>query len=370
VIIGVPKEIKTREYRVGMTPAGVRSLTSRGHTVLVEKGAGEGSGILDGAYTAQGAQIVDQASQAWGAEMVVKVKEPLPAEYAFFRDGLVLYTYLHLAPERELTTKLADKGVKSVAYETIQLDDGSLPLLRPMSEVAGRMAVQVGATCLEKERGGKGVLLGGVPGTRRGRVVILGGGVVGRNAATIATGMGAQVTVIDVRADTMAYLEDVFGGSIETLYSNPTNIEQAVARADLVVGAVLVTGAVAPKLVTEELIGRMEKGSVVVDVAVDQGGCIETCRPTTHDHPTYEVKGVVHYCVPNMPGAVAQTSTWALTNTTISYAVRIAEVGLASAAKSDPALAKGINTYGGHVTYEPVAHANKLEYVPIAKLLG
>ncbi len=370
MIIGVPREIKTREYRVGMTPAGVRSLTSRGHKVLVEKGAGEGSGIPDSAYTAQGAQIVAGAADAWGADMVVKVKEPLVAEYGFFRDGLILYTYLHLAPERELTMKLAQTGVKSVAYETIQLDDGSLPLLRPMSEVAGRMAVQVGATCLEKERGGKGVLLGGVPGTRRGRVVILGGGVVGRNAATIATGMGAQVTVIDVRADTMAYLEDVFGGSIETLYSNPTNIEQAVARADLVVGAVLVTGAVAPKLVTEELIGRMEKGSVVVDVAVDQGGCIETCRPTTHDHPTYEVKGVVHYCVPNMPGAVAQTSTWALTNTTIAYAVKMAEMGVAAAAKSDAALAKGINTYGGHVTYEPVAHANKLEYVPVAKLLG
>jgi alanine dehydrogenase len=369
VIIGVPKEIKTREYRVGMTPAGVRSLTSRGHTVLVEKAAGEGSGIQDAAYTAQGAKIVGTAAEAWGAEMVVKVKEPLAAEYGFFRDGLVLYTYLHLAPERDLTMKLAKAGVKSVAYETIQLDDGSLPLLRPMSEVAGRMAVQVGATCLEKERGGKGVLLGGVPGTRRGRVVILGGGVVGRNAATIATGMGAQVTVIDVRADTMAYLEDVFGGSIETLYSNPTNIEQAVARADLVVGAVLVTGAVAPKLVTEELIGRMEKGSVVVDVAVDQGGCIETCRPTTHDHPTYEVSGVVHYCVPNMPGAVAQTSTWALTNTTIAYAVKMAELGLAAAAKADGALAKGINTYGGHVTYEPVAQANKLEYVPVAKLL-
>jgi alanine dehydrogenase len=369
VIIGVPREIKTREYRVGMTPAGVRSLTSKGHTVLIEKGGGEGSGIPDSAYSAQGGKIVATAADAWGADMVVKVKEPLPAEYGFFRDGLILYTYLHLAPERELTVKLATTGVKSVAYETIQLDDGSLPLLRPMSEVAGRMAVQVGATCLEKERGGKGVLLGGVPGTRRGRVVILGGGVVGRNAATIATGMGAQVTVIDVRADTMAYLEDVFGGSIETLYSNPTNIEQAVARADLVVGAVLVTGAVAPKLVTEELIGRMEKGSVVVDVAVDQGGCIETCRPTTHDHPTYEVKGVVHYCVPNMPGAVAQTSTWALTNTTIAYAVKIAEGGLAAAAKADHALAKGINTYGGHVTYEPVAQANKLEYVPVAKLL-
>ncbi len=370
MIIGVPQEIKTREYRVGMTPAGVRSLTARGHKVLVEKGAGEGSGIHDDEYAAQGGTIVPTAADAWGAEMVVKVKEPLPAEFGFFRDGLVLYTYLHLAPERELTLKLAQAKVKSVAYETIQIEDGSLPLLRPMSEVAGRMAVQVGATCLEKERGGKGVLLGGVPGTRRGRVVILGGGVVGRNAATIAVGMGAQVTVLDVRPDTMAYLEDVFGGSIETLYSNPTNIEQTVARADLVVGAVLVTGAVAPKLVTEELIGRMEKGSVVVDVAVDQGGCISTCRPTTHDHPTYEVRGVVHYCVPNMPGAVAQTSTWALTNTTIAYAVKIAERGISAAAKADPALAKGINTYAGHVTYEPVAHAHKLEYVPVTKLLS
>jgi len=370
VIIGVPKEIKTREYRVGMTPAGVRSLTSRGHAVLVERAAGEGSGIPDSEYVAQGAQIVPTAAEAWGADMVVKVKEPLPREYGFFREGLVLYTYLHLAAERELTLALAKAKVSGVAYETIEMDDHSLPLLRPMSEVAGRMAVQVGATCLEKERGGKGVLLGGVPGTRRGRVVILGGGVVGQNAATIAIGMGAQVTVLDVRAETMAYLEDVFGGSIETLYSNPTNIEQAVARADLVIGAVLVTGAVAPKLVTEELIGRMEKGSVVVDVAVDQGGCIETCRPTSHDNPTYEVRGVVHYCVPNMPGAVAQTSTWALTNTTMSYAVRLAEQGLVAAAKADRALARGINTFAGHVTYEPVAQAHEVEYVPAAKLLG
>jgi alanine dehydrogenase len=370
VIIGVPKEIKTREYRVGMTPAGARSLTSRGHKVLVERGAGEGSGIADSEYTAQGAQIVPSAADAWGADMVVKVKEPLTTEYGYFREGLTLYTYLHLAAERDLTLALAKAKVNGIAYETIELEDHSLPLLKPMSEVAGRMAVQVGATCLEKERGGKGVLLGGVPGTRRGRVVILGGGVVGQNAATIAIGMGAQVTVLDVRADTMAYLEDVFGGSIETLYSNPTNIEQAVARADLVIGAVLVTGAVAPKLVTEELIGRMEKGSVVVDVAVDQGGCIETCRPTSHDHTTYEVRGVVHYCVPNMPGAVAQTSTWALTNTTMAYAVRLAELGLVAAAKADPALAKGINTYNGHVTYEPVAQAHNVEYVSTAKLLG
>jgi alanine dehydrogenase len=368
VIVGVPKEIKTREYRVGMTPAGVRSLTSHGHKVLVEKGAGEGSGLKDAEYVAQGATIVPSAADAWGAEMVVKVKEPLPAEYGYFREGLVLYTYLHLAAEPELTKRLAAAKVAGVAYETIELADGSLPLLRPMSEVAGRMATQVGATCLEKERGGKGVLLGGVPGTRRGRVVILGGGVVGRNAATIAIGMGAQVTVLDVRADTMAYLEDVFGGAIETLYSNPTNIEEAVSRADLVVGAVLVTGAVAPKLVSEALIGKMDPGSVVVDVAVDQGGCIETCRPTNHDQPTYEVSGVVHYCVPNMPGAVAQTSTWALTNTTSSYAVKIADKGLIEAVRADAALARGINTLKGHVTCEPVAHAHKMEFVPASKL--
>jgi alanine dehydrogenase len=369
VIIGVPREIKTREYRVGMTPAGVRSLVSRGHKVLVEIGAGEGSGIRDAEYAAHGATMVPNAAEAWGAEMVVKVKEPLEREYGFFRKDLVLYTYLHLAAEPELTKRLAQSGVAAVAYETIETEDGALPLLRPMSEVAGRMAVQVGATCLERERGGKGVLLGGVPGTRRGRVVILGGGVVGRNAATIAVGMGAQVTVLDVRAETMAYIEDIFGGAIETLFSNPTNIEETVARADLVVGAVLVTGATAPKLVTKKLVGRMEKGSVIVDVAVDQGGCIETCRPTDHDHPTYEVDGVVHYCVPNMPGAVPQTSTWALANVTVPYAVKIADQGLAGAARRDHALMLGLNTYRGHVTCEPVAQAHGLEYVTAEQLL-
>ncbi len=370
MIIGVPKEIKTREYRVGMTPAGVRSLTSRGHTVLVEADAGTGSGIRDAEYVAQGARIVSGPADAWAAELVVKVKEPLPSEHAYFRKGLILYTYLHLANEPELTRTLARAGVTGVAYETIELEDGSLPLLKPMSEVAGRMAVQVGATCLEKERGGKGVLLGGVPGTRRGRVVILGGGVVGRNAATIAVGMGAQVTVLDVRAEAMAYLEDVFGGAIETLYSNPTNIEEMVARADLLIGAVLVTGAAAPKLVNEGLVAKMSPGSVIVDVAVDQGGCIETCRPTTHDNPTYEVHGVVHYCVPNMPGAVPQTSTWALTNVTIPYAITIADRGLSGAARSDAALLRGVNTLGGHVTYEPVANAHRLEYVPARDLIG
>jgi alanine dehydrogenase len=370
VLIGVPKEIKTREYRVGMTPAGVRALVAHGHRVVVEASAGDGSGISDEAYVRAGATIVKTAAEAWGADMVMKVKEPLPTEYGFFREGLILYTYLHLAAEPELTRELAHKKVAGVAYETIQLDDGSLPLLRPMSEVAGRMAVQVGASCLEKERGGKGVLLGGVPGTRRGRVVILGGGVVGRNAATIAVGMGAQVTVLDVRAETMSYLEDVFGGAIETLYSNAENIEGAVMRADLVIGAVLVPGAKAPQLVTEELIGKMEKGSVVVDVAVDQGGCIATCRPTTHDHPTYEVHGVVHYCVANMPGAVSHTSTWALTNTTIPYAVALANKGVVAAARADRAVMLGVNTYGGHITYGPVASAHKLEYLPVERALA
>ncbi len=370
MIVGVPKEIKTREYRVGMTPAGVKALTLRGHKVLVEASAGEGAGIKDADYVAAGATIVGTAAEAWGAEMVVKVKEPLPAEYGFFRENLVLYTYLHLAPEPELTRELAKKKVAAVAYETIEAADGTLPLLKPMSEVAGRMAVQVGAASLEKEHGGKGLLLGGVPGTRRGRVVILGGGVVGKNAATIAVGMGAQVTVLDVRAETMAYLEDIFGGAVETLYSNPINIENAVRKADLVIGGVLVTGARAPKLVTKELISQMEPGSVVVDVAVDQGGCIETCRPTTHDNPTYVVDGVVHYCVANMPGAVPQTSTWALTNTTLAYAVKMADLGVVAAAKADKGLLKGINVFNGHVTCEPVAQAHGLPYVPVEAALG
>jgi alanine dehydrogenase len=353
-----------------MSPAGVRALVAHGHRVVVETEAGEGSSIPDEAYSRAGAHIVRTAAEAWNVEMVVKVKEPLATEYQHFKRGLILYTYLHLAAESALTRELVRCGVSGVAYETIQLEDGSLPLLRPMSEVAGRMAVQVGASCLEKERGGKGVLLGGVPGTRRGRVVILGGGVVGRNAATIAVGMGSQVTVLDVRAETMSYLEDVFGGAIETLYSNAENIESAVQRADLVIGAVLVPGAKAPQLVTEDHLRQMEKGSVVVDVAVDQGGCIATCRPTTHDNPTYVVHGVVHYCVANMPGAVSNTSTWALTNTTIAYAVSIANRGLVAAARHDRAVLLGINTYDGHVTYGPVAAAHNLEYVTIERALG
>lgn len=367
--IGVPKETKTREYRVGMTPAGVKQLALRGHDVVVQKDAGVGSGIEDEQYIAAGARIVPTAADAWNAEMVVKVKEPLTSEYAFFREGLILYTYLHLAAEPELTHQLIEKKVASVAYETIQLSDGSLPLLRPMSEVAGRMSVQVGATCLEKWRGGKGLLLGGVPGTRRARVVILGGGVVGKSAATIAVGMGAHVTVLDVRGETMAQLDDVFGGRVETLYSNAHNIEQQVRGADLLIGGVLLTGARAPKLVSEQLVAQMEKGSVIVDVAIDQGGCVETSHVTTHDAPTYEVHGVVHYGVANMPGAVAQTSTWALTNVTSRYAERIANLGLAKAIEGDAALALGVNTYAGAVTYAPVAEAHTLPFVPLTQAL-
>lgn len=357
MIVGIPTETKTREYRIGINPGGVQMLARRGHEVRVQRGAGLGSGISDIELGAAGATLVDSAKEVWAADLVMKVKEPLPHEYAFFRPGLVLFTYLHLAAEPALTRALLAGGVRAIAYETVQRPDRSLPLLRPMSEVAGRMAVQVGATYLEKERGGKGILLGGVPGTRRGHVVILGGGIVGASAARIAIGMGAQVTVLDVQQERMAYLEDVFGAAIETLYSNPRNIEYAVRQADLIIGAVLVTGAKAPTLVDEPLLATIEDGSVIVDVAVDQGGCISTCRPTTHDHPTYVVDGVVHYCVPNMPGAVPYTSTLALTNVTAQYAELICEHGVEQAIATHPELARGVNTWDGRCTYEPVARA-------------
>jgi alanine dehydrogenase len=357
MIIGVPTETKTREYRIGINPGGVLMLTRRGHEVRVQHGAGIGSGISDAELERAGARIVSSADEVWASDMVLKVKEPLPAEFHFFRPGLILFTYLHLAAEPQLTRALLAGGVRAIAYETVQRADGSLPLLRPMSEVAGRMAVQVGATYLEKERGGKGLLLGGVPGTRRGHVVILGGGIVGASAARIAIGMGAQVTVLDVNQERMAYLEDVFGAAIETLYSNPRNVEAACRQADLIVGAVLVPGARAPTLIDEELLAGIEDGSVVVDVAVDQGGCISTCKPTTHDHPTYVVDGVVHYCVPNMPGAVPYTSTHALTNVTALYAEAIAELGVERAIKQQPTLARGVNTWDGVCTYAPVAQA-------------
>jgi alanine dehydrogenase len=370
VRIGVPTEIKAREHRVGINPGGVLALTRAGHEVLIQKGAGAGSGFTDAELTGAGAKIVPTAADAWAADLVMKVKEPLESEYQYFRPGLILYTYLHLAPLPELTRELMKTRVRAIAYETVENPDGTLPLLRPMSEVAGRMATQVGATCLEKERGGKGILLGGVPGTRRGQVAILGGGIVGSHAARIAVGLGAQVTLLEVNHDRMAYLEDIFQGQIETLYSNPKNVAESVAAADLVIGAVLVTGAKAPKLVDEALIKQMKPGSVVVDVAVDQGGCIETCRPTTHDKPTFLLHDVVHYCVPNMPGAVAQTSTFALTNVTVRYAEIIAREGVENAVRLHGPLAKGVNCWDGHCTYQGVAEGVGVEYTPLAKLVS
>jgi alanine dehydrogenase len=371
MIIGCPKEIKTREYRVGLVPGGVAALTARGHQVLIEKGAGVGSGIADDLYEVAGGKIVEKAADVWArAEMIVKVKEPVPSEYALMREGQTVYTYFHLAADKPLSKALLERKVAAVAYETIQTDDGQLPLLKPMSEVAGRMAVQVGAVQLEKEHGGKGVLLSGVPGVRRGKVVILGGGTVGTNSAKLASGMGADTVVLDVNNNRLAYLDDIFGSRITPVYSDPAQIAKYVRDADLVIGGVLIPGAKAPKLVSEKLISEMQEGSVVVDVAVDQGGCIETCHPTTHDHPTYTVHGVVHYCVANMPGAVAQTSTFALTNATIGYALRLADLGVVEAVKRDRSLALGVNTFNGHCTYKAVAEAHDLDYTPLEKALS
>jgi alanine dehydrogenase len=372
VIVGVPKEIKVREYRVGMVPGAVKSLVDSGHRVLVEAGAGLGSGIADADYSRAGAELVPSPDELWKhSEMVVKVKEPIAPEYGRMQEGQIVYTYFHLAGvDPELTRVLLKKKVAAVAYETIQLEDGSLPLLRPMSEVAGKMAIQVGAACLEKAPGGKGILLGGVPGVRRGRVAILGGGVVGTNAAKVAVGMGAEVTILDINQGQLAYLDDVFLGRVNVLASDSETIARAVREADLVVGGVLIPGGKAPKLVPESLIREMTPGSVVVDVAVDQGGCIETCKPTTHDHPTYLVHGVVHYCVANMPGAVPQTSTFALTNVTRAYGKRIADLGLVEAVRQDKALARGVNTFGGQVTYEAVARDLGHPYLPLQDALG
>ncbi len=370
MIVGVPKEIKTREYRIAMVPAGVRTLTGRGHKVLVEKGAGLGSGIDDAAFARAGAEMVAAAADVWArADMIVKVKEPLAEEFRFFREGLIVYAYLHLAAAQECTDALVRHKVTGVAYETIEAADGTLPLLRPMSQVAGRMAIQVGASLLEKEHGGKGLLLGGVPGVRRGRVTIIGGGTVGTNAAQMAVGIGANVTVLDVSIERLIYLREIFGNTIELLYSDPETRERSARQADLLVGGVLVPGARAPRLVDTATVAAMEPGSVVVDVAVDQGGCVETCRPTTHDQPTYEVNGVIHYCVANMPGAVAHTSTFALTNETMRYAVMLADKGLRRAVAEDAALFKGVNTHAGCVTCAPVAEATGHAYRPLGGMI-
>jgi alanine dehydrogenase len=369
MIVGLPKEVKDNEYRVGIVPAGVKSLTALGHKVLVQAGAGEGSGITNEEYTRAGGEIVDSAEQAWSrADMVVKVKEPIASEYGFLRENLILFTYLHLAPARELTKAMLESGVTGIAYETITNAQGHLPLLTPMSEVAGRMAIQVGATYLEKINGGRGVLLGGVPGVAPGRVTIIGGGVVGTNAAKIAVGFGASVIIIDRDLERLRYLDDIFGSRIRTVASNPYTIAESVAASDLVVGAVLVPGAAAPKLITREMLRSMPRGAVIVDVAVDQGGCIETTMPTTHSQPTYYVENVLHYGVTNMPGAVPRTSTFALTNVTLPFAMMLANRGVAEAIKRDPHLKAGMNTYKGKVVYEAVAQSQGLEFTRIDEL--
>ncbi|MGN4820850.1 alanine dehydrogenase [Bacillus cereus group sp. MYBK139-2] len=368
--IGIPTEIKNNENRVAMTPAGAVHLVQNGHEVFVQKGAGLGSGFTDEEYVQAGAKLVETAEEAWNQDMVMKVKEPVASEYGYFREGLILFTYLHLAPEPELTKALIDNKVASIAYETVQLDNRSLPLLAPMSEVAGRMAAQIGAQFLEKNKGGKGILLAGVPGVKRGKVTIIGGGQAGTNAAKIAVGLGADVTIIDLSAERLRQLDDIFGNQVKTLMSNPYNIAEAVKESDLVIGAVLIPGAKAPKLVTEEMIQSMEPGSVVVDIAIDQGGIFETTdRITTHDNPTYEKYGVVHYAVANMPGAVPRTSTLALTNVTVPYAVQIANKGYKDACLGNTALLKGINTLDGYVTFEAVAEAHGLQYADAKELL-
>jgi alanine dehydrogenase len=363
--VGVPREIKDQEYRVSMTPGGVRQLVEAGHRVVVETGAGEGSGFSDSDYSNAGAVIVPAASDAWGAELVVKVKEPLPGEYGFLRPDLVLFTYLHLAAERELTLELLKRGVTGIAYETVELADGQLPLLKPMSEVAGRLAVQTGAFYLEKPRGGSGKLLGGVAGVEPARVTIIGAGIVGASAARIALGMGAEVTVLDMNIEKLRHLEEVLHERLITRSADPLAVEEAVAEADLLIGAVLVKGARTPRVVTRRMVARMAKGSVVIDVSVDQGGCIETIRPTKHSDPIYFVDGILHYGVTNMPGAVPRTSTAALSNATLPYVVKLATLGIPGALASNPDLARGVNVHRGNVTYRAVAEAFGIEYRPL-----
>jgi alanine dehydrogenase len=370
MVIGVPKEVKDHESRVGITPAGVHALVAAGHKVLVEHKAGELSAMPDDEYQAAGAEIVGSAYDVWRlAEMVVKVKEPVESEYRNFRDGLVLFTYLHLAPLRALTDVLLEKKVTGIAYETVRDAAGTLPLLTPMSEVAGRMSVQVGAAYLEKEHGGRGVLLGGVPGVPPGNVVIIGGGIVGTNAAKIALGLGARVTLVDLNLNRLRELDDVFGGRLYTLASNSYNIERAVCDADLVIGGVLIPGAAAPKLVTKAMVSKMKRGAVIVDVAIDQGGCIETARPTTHSDPSYVVDGVVHYCVTNMPAAVPNTSTLALTNATFPYVLKLARLGAEAAIREDRAIAEGVNTLHGELTYKAVAESQGRPWRAVAELV-
>ena len=369
MIIGVPKEIKDHESRVGITPAGVKALVDAGHKVLVEHDAGALSSFPDDDYQAVGAEIVGAASDVWSlSNMIVKVKEPVEKEYVYFRPSLVLFTYLHLAPLRGLTDALIAQKVTGIAYETVRDRAGTLPLLTPMSEVAGRLSVQIGAAYLEKEHGGRGVLLGGVPGVPPGNVCIIGGGIVGTNAAKVALGMGARVTLVDLNLNRLRELDDIFSGNLHTLYSNAYNLERAVCEADLVIGGVLIPGAAAPKIVTKSMVAKMKKGSVIVDVAIDQGGCIETARPTTHSDPSYLVDGVVHYCVTNMPAAVPNTSTLALTNATFPYVMKLAKLGANAAIREDAGIAEGVNAFNGVLTYKAVAQAQNRDYTSIADL--
>ncbi len=369
MIIGVPKEVKDHETRVALTPAGVKELKASGHDVLVEQHAGELSAFTDDEYQAAGAEIVGAAANVWAnAEMVVKVKEPTEKEYGYFRPGLTLFTYLHLAPLPELTNRLLDRKVTGIAYETVRDEAGTLPLLTPMSEVAGRLSVQFGASYLEKSKGGRGLLLGGVPGVPPADVLILGGGIVGTNAAKIALGMGAKVTIVDRNLHRLRDLDDIFSGRVFTLAANLHNLTEGVRAADLVIGGVLIPGAAAPKIVTAEMVRGMKQGAVIVDVAIDQGGCIETAHPTTHSDPSYVVDGVVHYCVTNMPAAVPNTSTLALTNATFPYVQRLA-AGVNAALLADEGLAEGVNTHAGVLTCEPVAESQKQTWKPIRQLL-
>ena len=366
--IGIPREIKANEDRVGLTPANVKELVNAGHELLIEKDAGLGSGFSNEDYQGAGGQVVEQADQVWQAEMVIKVKEPLPAEYNYFYEGLVLFAYLHLAPERALTQALLDKGVIAVAYETMA-DQGTLPLLTPMSEVAGRMAVQIGARLLEKNHGGPGILFGGVPGVQRANVTIIGGGVVGFNTAKLAYGLGANVTILDVNPQRLAEIENILGNGVQTLMSNEANIHEAVIDSDVVVGSVLIAGRRAPVLVDEETIKAMRPGSVLIDIAVDQGGNFATTKPTTHREPTYVEHGVIHYAVANIPGAVPRTSTLALTNATLFYAKKIAETGIDQAAKTNDAILLGINTYKGKLTSPAVAESQEREFTDLSHLI-
>ena len=364
--VGCVKEIKNNEFRVGMTPNNVKSYKNAGHEVYIEKGAGVGSGFTDKEYEDAGAIMIDSAKEVWDTvEMMIKVKEPLPEEYPLFHEGLILYTYLHLAADKPQTDALLNGKVKGVAYETLIERDGSIPLLAPMSQIAGRLSIQEGAKYLEKRFGGEGVLLAGVPGTPKANIVILGGGSVGTNACKIAVGMGANVTILDINLKRLAYLDDIFGSRIQTLYSNDVNVENALKTADLVIGSVLIPGKKAPKIIRRSYLREMRPGSVIVDVAVDQGGCCETTHMTYHDDPIYKVDGIVHYCVGNMPGAVPRTSTIALTNATLSYGLLLAENGLEAACYKDPRMYSAVNTYDGKLTYKNVADSFKMEYTDI-----